>query len=107
MKLSYDFGWGEHMQKNMVKVRDLGLKDGTHYSNTVENNHDTVRSVVITTTDKRVNTLKIEWPNDEHRDVLILPFDKEVELSTNVATAEKVGFVFDHGDKRIIIYFMS
>ncbi|GAK31524.1 acyl-CoA dehydrogenase [Weissella oryzae SG25] len=95
------------MQKNMVKVKDLQLHDGTHFSNTVERNKETVRSVVITKTDQRAKTLMIEWPNDKNREVIVLPFEQEVELSTNVATEEKVGFVFDHGDKRIIIYFLG
>lgn len=44
MNLSYGFRWGKHAKEHGQRVKALALKDGTHYYNAVENNHDIVRS---------------------------------------------------------------
>lgn len=93
------------MQKDMIKVKDLGLQDGTRFSNIVVKGKETIRSVVITIIDRRTNMLKLEWPNESEQATLAISLDDEVELSTNAATGEKIGFAFNYGNQRIIIYY--
>ncbi|GAK30849.1 hypothetical protein WOSG25_051210 [Weissella oryzae SG25] len=93
------------MQKNMIKIKDLGLQDGTHFSNIVVKDKETVRSVVITTVNSQKKMLKLEWPNERNQATLELPLSSEVELVTNVVTEYRIGFAFNYDDQRIIIYY--
>lgn len=96
------------MTRKLIELGKFGIENGVHkFVISTERFGIIASGKVSTYIDDIRHTLALHWADNTSFTSIEYSLDENVEASFNDKTNEKIGFILENDNKKIIVYFMS